>query len=119
LVVGQPKALAAELLTQYAVLLAEVVDDVSLVSMDPASNSEDEEIQQRSIYPTTVTAVRYCEQWLRETTKNAANSAGSGRVEFWHTTGPDGNSRRFTLLNSIWGQGFTSSIYSAARRRKT
>ena len=44
LVVGQPKALAAELLLEDAVLLDHVVDGFRLMAVDPAGEGGEEEL---------------------------------------------------------------------------
>ncbi len=45
LVVGQPQALALELFLENAVLLAEVVDCLGLLPVDPAGKRREEELE--------------------------------------------------------------------------
>jgi hypothetical protein len=86
LVVRQPNPSLAELLPQDPVLLAEVLDDVLLPVIDPAGNSEDEEVQHQGIHTTTLAAMPHREHRPRGPRKNAAGSAGSGCVGFRHST---------------------------------
>jgi hypothetical protein len=88
LLVRQPTPSLAELLPQDPVLLAEVLDDVLLPVMDPAGNSEDEEVQHQGIHTTTLAAMPHREHRPRGPRKNAAGSAGSGCVGFRHSTAP-------------------------------
>ena len=79
LLVGQAQASPTELLTQDAVLLAQILDDVLLLPTDPASNAEDEKLQYQSIHATRVAAMQRRAHWLRASSKNGQDF-GSIRV---------------------------------------
>lgn len=50
LVVGKPETAATELLAQYAVLLAKVINDVLLTTVDEASHRHDQELEGEAVH---------------------------------------------------------------------
>jgi hypothetical protein len=49
LVIGQPESLATELFLEDAILLDEVIDDLGLIAIDPASEGGEKELKREKI----------------------------------------------------------------------
>jgi len=72
-----------QLLAKHAILLDQVVDDLLLAALDPASNAEDPKLQDESVHPAIVSGP----SWPLQSESLCPDSRTISWAGFWNTRG--------------------------------